>query len=151
MNKLIKLRYWFAAAILSCLLLLLLGGAIAALDQLVRVPFYFTLPMAALVVNASAVLWRWRRNGWPLTVGSAIRKAATSLKFGKAPAMSQQSHRVEVSTQPANADSPHSNSPSLSKIAEAVATIHSVAWWLPHEHLSEAIQMERKADTSEAH
>ena len=125
-----KLLSWFASMLLSGLLLLLCGVTIAVLDELVRVPFYFTLPVLALVVNASAALLIWQRKGRVLSREPIVKKATTAFRKVM-PAAVLRRIRVASRTAPQAAQAPASaNLPSLVDIAAALGKVHSVAWAL---------------------
>ena len=125
-----KLLSWFASVLLSGLLLLLCGVTITALDELARVPFYFTLPILALVVNASAALLIRQRKGRLLTREPIIKKATTTFRK-VVPTTVLSRIRVASRTSPQAAQAPASaNLPSLVDIAEALGKVHSVAWAL---------------------
>lgn len=126
-NKLIS---WFASVLLSGLLLLLCGVTVVVLDELARVPFYFTLPVLALVVNASAALLIWQRKGRVLSREPIIKKATTTFRK-VVPAAVLSRIRVADRTSPQATPAPASaNLPSLVDIAEALGKVHSVAWAL---------------------
>src|SRR5262245_15399851 len=52
-----KLAIWSAIATLTAVFLCCALGAVAALDELTRVPFYDSLPVVALLVNAASLLF----------------------------------------------------------------------------------------------
>jgi hypothetical protein len=124
-----KLLSWLASVLLSGLLLLLCGVTVVVLDELARVPFYFTLPVLALAVNASAALLIWQRKGRVLSREPIIKKATTS--FRKAVPAVLNRIRVASTTPPQATQAPTSaNLPSFVDIAEALGKVHSVAWAL---------------------
>ena len=51
-----------ATIILAGILLLGAFALIASLDEFARLPFYYTLPLVALIVNSAAVVVLWRRS-----------------------------------------------------------------------------------------
>jgi hypothetical protein len=140
MNKFTKFFYWLASAILSCVFLILFGVVIAAFDEFARVPFYFTLPLVALVVNASAALWVWQRNGRPRVLEPFIQRVTILCKRAATAAAVSGTHSVKATSHQTGDHSSPSDLPSWSDIAEAV---HSVAWWLPPDHSTEAHSDER--------
>jgi hypothetical protein len=129
MNK-NKLLAWMASVLLSGLLLLFCGVTIAVLDEVARVPFYFTLPLLALVVNASAALWIWQRKGKARLRELTVKRATTIFRKVSPPALLNRIRDTSRTSRQTAQTPAHVNLPSLVDIAEALGKVHSVAWAL---------------------
>jgi hypothetical protein len=129
MNK-NKLLPWIASVLLSVLLLMLCGVTIAVLDELARVPFYFTLPLLALVVNASAALWIWQRKGKARLREPIIKRATAIFRKVSPPTLLSRIRGASRASHQAAQAPAHVNLPFLVDIAEALGMVHSVAWAL---------------------
>lgn len=132
MNK-NKLLNWLTSIVLSGLLLTLFGVSSALLDQFARVPFYFTLPLFALVVNASAAVWLWQKRGTARVPEPVVNRTKTFFKrVTQFPALNRIRRANRPSHQTTNTAA-HSNLPSWADVAEAAGNVHSVAWGLTSE------------------
>ena len=60
MNRIAK---WLAITILIGVFLFSSLGSVAALDELAKLPFYNTLPVAALLINSVSLFLFFRRQG----------------------------------------------------------------------------------------
>lgn len=129
MERVIK---WFATCLLTGAFLLLAFGAIAILDEGVRLPFYLTLPLCALLFNGIALFLLFRSKSG--TKGfDQIRVRFPSVPFR--PSIfnlsgygMKRSHGVlgHASTEKSRV-----RVPSLQEIEAALGKVHSVAWGFP--------------------
>jgi hypothetical protein len=129
-----KLARLVAASSLTVTLLTCVFVAIAALDELARFPFYHTLLVTTLAVNATSLFYllRKRRFG-ELARGllASLHSAAAAL-LGRLSFIFADFQRQEASPTWPNACRSHRSLQSTSQETKsALRKIHSVAWGFP--------------------
>lgn len=122
-------------SVLAGVLLLCTLAVVAALDEIARLPFYDTLPVAACLVNATAWLLLWRRSerrDVPLPRLSGLAERCRDLfrrpaRASGSEGQSVASYRRLVVTKQ-NGAGPV---PPRPEVKTALRKIHSVAWGYP--------------------
>jgi hypothetical protein len=121
-----------AAAVLTGFFAGLIFVAIAALDEFARLPFYDTLPVAALAVNASAIIVLCQKRA-DLQVVDRLRAqfASTGTRL-----YSRRANRPETTFNQNVTGSAGRLSPSEQDIEAALGKVHSVAWGYPAKNVT---------------
>lgn len=132
MNRALKS---LAAIILTGILLLGAFAVIATLDEFVRLPFYYTLPLLALIVNSAVGIILWQRRprvaNWQQAYSIfALRRPGQTVQ----PQPSVAGNTVQASTaDPVGRESVRQEWPvgSPQEIEAALAKVHAIAWGFP--------------------
>jgi hypothetical protein len=122
-----------ATVLLTGTLVFGIFAAIAALDEFVRLPFYHTLTVATLLMNAG---WLYLVFGQRIRLETYIRPFArlTSTAaglLGRLGSAQPQFSHASSDARTQNARSRRSKRPSQEEIETALGKIHSVAWGFP--------------------
>lgn len=135
-----------AAAVLTGLFAGFVFAVIAALDELARLPFYDTLPVAALVVNASAIIVLCvKRANLKMPDRLQAQFASTGARL-----YSRRANRPETTFTPNATHRAGGRIPSEQDIKEAMGKVHSVAWGYPTKNVSISLTTQEAVANHEA-
>ncbi|HBB87273.1 MAG TPA: hypothetical protein DC047_06630 [Blastocatellia bacterium] len=122
---------WMTTIALSAFFLCCTLAVIAGLDEFARIPFYATLPVAACLINGTAVFLIWRRRSSVEVAGSIFSRVTSGVRafsgsvtgdrgnpqFHENPLLSIKRPTERFSRTQSR------------EVLAAVAKIHSVAWF----------------------
>jgi hypothetical protein len=115
------------AAVLTGLFAGIIFAAIAALDEFARLPFYDTLPVSALAVNASAIIVLFlKRANFQVVDLLCAQFASTGTRL-----YSRRANRPETTFTQNVTRRVSRRIPSEQDIKAALGKVHSVAWGYP--------------------
>jgi hypothetical protein len=124
-----KLLHWLAFIFLTGTLLLFALGAIAALDEFAKVPFYHTLPLVAGSVNGALLFLLLRRHGRTGVVDQLYSRLRPRVRAEQEVVGARDgSESCQGVGRPVKSISENFARPSTQELSAALAMIHSVAW-----------------------
>jgi hypothetical protein len=124
-----------ATIVLTGILLLGAFAVIASLDEFARLPFYYTLPLLALIVNSTVAIVLWQRRpavaNWQQAYSIfAVRRRGQAVQAEPSVA----GNTAQASTaDPVGQESVRQEWPvgSAQEIEAALAKVHAIAWGFP--------------------
>jgi hypothetical protein len=144
-----KLATVSTTALVTCALLFFIFAGVAALDELARLPFYHTLPVACVLVNAAWLLLLFHNKGHIRIVSRTLARLVST-----SATLFRQHLGSDGTQQPSYRNSSHlgegnsNQSPSAESIEAALQKIHSVVWSFPgrNSFVTKAMRAEGVSD-----